>query len=266
MEFPSGMPSLNTHLFGPEHGQPIFAVHGVTGYGGRFRSWAAAEVPQARVIAPDLLGHGHSSWTAPWGIEAQVDALEAALREHASGPAVLIGHSYGGLLSVHLANRAPDLVKSLLLLDPAIGAGRERLTEYADWFVDHHSYADRDEAFADKKGEAWADVPDEVLDRELDEHFVELPGGRFFWRFSPAALIASWSELARPWALPPAGIPTTVLVAEKVQPPLFNPEYEKELRGLLGDSLVVTRLDVDHMVLEERPAVVGELARLHLGH
>ncbi|ADG97140.1 alpha/beta hydrolase fold protein [Segniliparus rotundus DSM 44985] len=255
------MSSLHTHLFGPADGPPILAIHGVTGYGGRFRRWSQTQVPHARVIAPDLLGHGHSSWTAPWNIEAQVDALEATAREHANGPVLVLAHSYGGLLSVHLANQAPDLVKGLLLLDPAIGARREQLTEYADWFVEHHSYRDRDEAFADKKSEAWADVPDEILQAELDEHFVELPDGRFFWRFSPAALITSWSELARPWALPPAGITATVLVADKVQPPYFNPEYEQALRERLGDALTVAHLDVNHMVLEERPEVVGELAR-----
>jgi lipase len=255
------MPSLHTHLFGPETGPPILAIHGLTGHGGRFRTWSRTQTPHARVIAPDLLGHGLSSWTAPWSIEAQVDALEATLREHADEPALIVAHSYGGLLAVHLANQAPELVKAMLLLDPAIGAVKEQLTDYADWFVEHHSYADRAEAFADKKSEAWADVPDEILETELDEHLIELPDGRFFWRFSTAALITSWSELARPWALPPSGIPTTVLVADKVQPPYCNPVYAKELGEHLGDQLVVRHLDINHMVLEERPELVGELAR-----
>lgn len=261
MGFLSDMPLLNTHLFGPEDGRPIFAVHGVTGHGGRFRRWAAEEVPQARVIAPDLLGHGRSSWTAPWSIEAQVDALEATLREHAREPALFVGHSYGGLLGVHLANRAPDLVKALLLLDPAIGADKEQLTASADWAVDHHSHADRAEAAEANRSQPWYRIPDETLEAELDEHLAPLPDGRFGWRFSPAALVTSWSELARPWALPPEGLSTTVVVADQIRPPYFSPVYEQALGARLGDRLVVLHVDVNHMVVEQRPDLVGELAR-----
>ncbi|EFV14804.1 alpha/beta fold hydrolase [Segniliparus rugosus] len=255
------MPLLHTHLFGPVDGPPVLAIHGVTGHGGRFRRWSATQTPHARVIAPDLLGHGRSSWTAPWSIEAQVDALEDTLREHASGPAVVVGHSYGGRLAVHLANQAPDLVKALLLLDPAIGTDREQLTESADWSVDHHSFADRDEAAAANKSDAWYALPDEALEAELDEHLVPLPDGRVAWRFSPAALVTSWSELARPWALPPDGLSTTVVVADQIQPPYLSPAYEKELGELLGEHLSLLRVDVNHMVLEHRPDLVGELVR-----
>ncbi len=42
------------------------------------------------------------------------------LRRHAGGPAVLVGNSMGGLVSLRVAAAAPDLVERLVLVDPAL--------------------------------------------------------------------------------------------------------------------------------------------------
>ncbi len=60
--------------------------------------------------------------------------------------------------------------------------------------------------------------PDE-LDRELDEHLIEVPGGRVGWRISIPAMMSYWSELARPIQLPRKEIPVTVVRATKTDPP-----------------------------------------------
>jgi len=43
----------------------------------------------------------------------------AALMQHAGGPSVLVGHSWGALLAQLAALRQPDLVAGLVLVDPA---------------------------------------------------------------------------------------------------------------------------------------------------
>ena len=67
-------------------------------------------------------------------------------------------------------------------------------------------FADRDEARADKTSGSWGEVaardPAE-LERELDEHLIDLPNGRVGWRIGVPAMMSYWSELARPIALPP---------------------------------------------------------------
>ena len=69
------------------------------------------------VLAPDLLGHGHSPWEPPWDIGAHLDAIVETV---GAREAVLVGHSFGGRLAFELAARAPKLVPKLVLLDPAI--------------------------------------------------------------------------------------------------------------------------------------------------
>lgn len=55
----SGTP-LNTHLFGPTDAPEVLALHGLTGHGRRWRNLAEQHLPDVRVIAPDLRGHGRS--------------------------------------------------------------------------------------------------------------------------------------------------------------------------------------------------------------
>ena len=92
----------------------MVCLHGVTSYGGRF-DWLAGS--GRRVVAPDLLGHGHSPWDPPWDVGTHV----AAILESVPGETRLwVGHSFGGRLVAELAARDPDRVERAVLLDPAL--------------------------------------------------------------------------------------------------------------------------------------------------
>lgn len=70
---------------------------------------------------PDLLGHGgRPGWPAgqPGRLSHEADALLAALDLPASQPLHLVGHSYGGAVSLQIALQHPDRVRSLTLYEP----------------------------------------------------------------------------------------------------------------------------------------------------
>ncbi|HWD78482.1 MAG TPA: alpha/beta hydrolase [Kribbella sp.] len=69
-----------------------------------------------RVIAYDRAGYGASD-PAPLSVDLQVGDLIALLEE--VGPAVVVGHSWGGLLAQLASWERPDLIKGLVLLDPS---------------------------------------------------------------------------------------------------------------------------------------------------
>lgn len=250
---------LKIHRFGPADGTPVLALHGLTGHGGRWRHLAEGHLPRVRMIAPDLRGHGRSTWSPPWGIADHVDSLVEVLDAEVSEPVVLVGHSYGGAIAVHLAARVPDRVRALVLLDPAMGLDPARMLEVADLTVRYPDYTDAAEARSEKVHGAWADVADDVLDEEMAEHLIELGNGRVGWRYAVPAVVASWGELARPAALPPAGTPTVLVQAMRVQPSYVTPAFRAALTERLGDDLTVVEMDVDHMVANARPAEVAAL-------
>lgn len=70
------------------------------------------------VLAPDLRGHGASTREPPFDLDRHLEDVLAVVDTVA--PAVLVGHSFGGLVALTLAQRFPEAVSALVLVDPAI--------------------------------------------------------------------------------------------------------------------------------------------------
>jgi lipase len=250
---------LHVHRYGPTRPPQILAVHGLTGHGLRWQTLATKHLPEFAIVAPDLIGHGRSSWAAPWNIDANVDALAALLDADADGPVVVVGHSFGGAIALHLADVRPDLVSALVLLDPAVGLDGGWMRDIADDMLASPDYTDREEARAEKVNGSWGEVDPEELDRELDEHLIEQPNGRLGWRLSIPAMLSYWSELARPIRLPRNEIPITLVLAGKTDPPYVTEELLAGLRARPDFTLV--EFDCDHMVPGARPADTAAVIR-----
>lgn len=75
--------------------------------------------PAGRVVAYDRAGIGASDPVERPTLASQVDDLIAVIRETASQPSILVGHSLGGVLVQLAALRCPELVAGLVLVDPA---------------------------------------------------------------------------------------------------------------------------------------------------
>ena len=255
------MTRLHVHRYGPSGPVRLLALHGLTGHGKRWEPLATQHLSEITVAAPDLIGHGRSSWAAPWTIDANVAALAGLLEHQADSPVVVVAHSFGSAVALHLAAAHPDLVSALVLLDPAIGLDGGWMREVADAMLASPDYADVEEARAAKANGSWAAVDPAVLDAELDDHLVALPGGRYEWRLSLPAMMSYWSELARETVLPPKGIGTTLVRAAWTSPSYVTDRLITDLRERLGSDFKLTTFECDHMVAETKPADVAALIR-----
>jgi pimeloyl-ACP methyl ester carboxylesterase len=108
------------HYFERGSGLPVLFLHG---NGTMLQDFSLSEAfastaKQNRAIAFDRPGLGYS--TRPrgriWTASEQADVLAKALRSLNCDPAVIVGHSWGTLVAVALAERHPGLVRSLVLL------------------------------------------------------------------------------------------------------------------------------------------------------
>jgi pimeloyl-ACP methyl ester carboxylesterase len=113
---------------GPDTGPAVVLVHGL---GGSHLNWdllAPRLTGHARVWALDLPGFGRSE---PGGRKASVSANAAALQrflaEVVGEPAVLVGNSMGGMLSILATGERPAAVTGLVLVDPAVPGPRRAL-------------------------------------------------------------------------------------------------------------------------------------------
>src|SRR5580658_7670330 len=101
------MESRTTDLEGPVHyleggsGPPVVLVHGL---GGSHVNWLAVAPQLARkrhVLVPDLAGFGRTPLAGrSSSIEANRALLDSFLRVIVKEPAVLVGNSMGGLISI----------------------------------------------------------------------------------------------------------------------------------------------------------------------
>ncbi|MGH9150487.1 MAG: alpha/beta fold hydrolase, partial [Acidimicrobiales bacterium] len=101
-------------LFGASLGAARPRVLGLHGWG-RDHSDLLGALGGFDAMAVDLPGFGATP--APrdgWGAAAYAAAVEPVLDEMA-GPAVVVGHSFGGRVAVHLAAAHPDRVGAVVL-------------------------------------------------------------------------------------------------------------------------------------------------------
>lgn len=118
---PAGQLQLRTVRAGS--GQTVVLIHG---YGESLIAWQPVFDQLAGdhdVIAFDLPGFGLSS-KPPTGYRAEpmARAMLAALDALEIDSAVIVGHSLGGAVAAAMAVLAPERVRGLVLIDPAIGA------------------------------------------------------------------------------------------------------------------------------------------------
>lgn len=99
---------------------PAVLVHGLGGSSGNWAELAYELSDDADIHVIDLPGYGGSptSVTGRHDLAVMTDVVEAYLEQ--VGPAHLLGNSMGGLLSVLVAGKRPDLVRSLTLVSPAM--------------------------------------------------------------------------------------------------------------------------------------------------
>lgn len=107
------------------------------------------------VITPTLTGLGERAdeLTPEVGLHTHVGDVVGEL-ERAGEPAILVGHSYAGLVVREAANQVPECVRELVLLEAWIGPPGSSLFSLApDWFVAGIRQA------ADHGGEGWRVPP-----------------------------------------------------------------------------------------------------------
>ncbi|MDF1791688.1 MAG: alpha/beta hydrolase [Thalassobaculaceae bacterium] len=106
-------------------GIPVVLLHCSAASARQVRPFAEAlrdrfSVGPMEVLTPDLHGYGASSVRrnpVPLALSHEAAIVTAIARE-IGGPVHLVGHSYGGAVALAAAQRRPDLVRSLVLIEP----------------------------------------------------------------------------------------------------------------------------------------------------
>lgn len=200
------------HLYGPNDGQPVIALHGWLDNAATF-SRLAPLLEGVRIVALDLPGHGHSGHRPPGAAyniwDYAYDVLETAA-QFGWQRFSLLGHSMGAIASVLLAGAMPDRIERLALIDGVIpytgeaDTAPEKLGESLQALLAVNDkrkpvYDTFEQAVAARMKGVGA-VSYEAAERLAERGLMPVPGG-YTWRTDARLMLPSPMRLSRAHAL-----------------------------------------------------------------
>jgi pimeloyl-ACP methyl ester carboxylesterase len=148
-------------------------------------TWDTVAIALGRpLVAIDLPGHGHSSHRDDhvyWPADNAV-AVESAVRQLAPAADLVVGMSLGGLTALALTDRAPDVVRSLVLVDVTPGVNREKSSAIAQ-FIDGPEYFTSFDEILERTVTFNPTRSESSLRRGILHNAVEDADGRWRWRY-----------------------------------------------------------------------------------
>jgi lipase len=243
--------SLRLHEWGDSSLPTLVCVHGVTGHGRRFAPLAEAGLAgRFHLVAPDLRGHGESSWEPPWSLEQHVEDL----LESVPGDARLwVGHSFGGRILVELVASHPERVERALLLDPALWVPPPIALEEADALRLELAFASIEDAVTARLASGIDHgVGPGRLREDYERHLVAGADGLLRFRYSVSAAVAAFGEMAR--ALPEGALERPVRVARARESRVCPLELIEAYRESAGELLSDVELPGGHTPMWDAPA------------
>jgi pimeloyl-ACP methyl ester carboxylesterase len=104
---------------GRSQGPTLLFLHGAAGSWHNFRLQIECLQHHYRILSLDLRGHGLSPWPGGSSIEDFAQDVFQVIEAKINGPFALVGHSFGGCLATMVAQRMPDRVRGVALLNTA---------------------------------------------------------------------------------------------------------------------------------------------------
>jgi len=184
---------LAAHLYGPEDGLPVLALHGWLDNAMSFAR-LAPRLDGLRIVALDFAGHGHSAHR-PAGAsyshwDHAYDVLQVA-EQFGWQRFSLLGHSMGAIVAVLLAGALPERIERLALIDggmPITRAAGEAPLQLGDALRGHLALAGKRKPVYESIERAVlarmhgvAAVSREAAERLAERGLMPVPGG-YTWR------------------------------------------------------------------------------------
>ena len=230
-------------------GPTLLCLHGIGSSSASFDPQFDELAAELRILAWDAPGYaGSADPEQPLDLDGFADAAATVLEQRTTGPAHVLGVSWGGVIAMRLAARRPDLVRSLVLADSSRGSGRDA-EQAAAMRARAAELADLGPAeFARRRGPRLVSgaAPAELVDRVIRTMAasVRLPG------YGYAA--ASMADVDLSADLAAVKVPTLVLCG--LEDAVTGVAESQALAGGIPDAVFVTIRGAGHLANQEAPA------------
>jgi pimeloyl-ACP methyl ester carboxylesterase len=223
-------------------GPPVLMLHGSTSSGrADFAAQRALFSKAFRVYMPDARGHGRTRWDPDDGFAQSMLADDALAFADALALASfhLLGFSLGAMTALHVAARAPDRIRTLVVV--GITTQREPRTSVARRLMDP----------------ARIEIEDPDWAADLARLHDPVQGAGTWRRLLPAiAADVAAQPLLTPRELRRIDAPTLVVAGDR--DPFVPVDHAWGLQRQLPDARLLVVPDCGHEVAARRPGLLNE--------
>ncbi len=241
-----------------ENGRPpLVLLHGLFGSSANWRGIARRFQDRYQVLVPDLRNHGQSPHFDDVSYEAQSRDLLALLDELGVSSAILVGHSMGGKLAMHLSLNQGDRVAGLVCVD--ISPVRYPENRFGPIF---EGLAAVDPATLDSRQEADRRLSDYQPVRAVRAYLLQnliKDSSGWRWRLNLAALekgMGSISDFNGPEGAAYLG---DALFAYGGNSPYVKPEHAATIRDLFPYARLRQIAGAGHWVYADQPDAFSDV-------
>jgi pimeloyl-ACP methyl ester carboxylesterase len=246
----------------PSNARVLLLLHGFRGHAHWWDFIAPWFAGDYRVIALDFAGMGDSEPKPKYTPGTFVAEVHAVLEMTGSRTVTLVGHSFGGRITVLAAHQYPQFLTRALVIDSNIGfadqRAHHRFTPRPKWV-----YPDLESACA-----RFRFIPDEPLIlprimRHLAVHSLKRRGDGFVWKYDEELLgKIDWERIAEGELLKEMDVPVDFIAGEfsAVVPPELATRIGKALRH--GRGPIVIPSAYHHVPVDQPLALVAAMRAL----
>ena len=240
----------------------MLLLHGGSAHAHWWDFFAARMVDRYRVLALDLRGHGDSAWSADgeYELSTHVDDVLGLIEALGLRSLVLIGHSFGGLVAMAVAEQARENVEALVVIDTRLKVG-ERAARFMGALrrLPHPVYGSLEEATERfRLLPAANDAPPEVLRHVARNAVHRLEDGTWTLKFDRRG-IANTKPCDLSGAL--AAVRAPVLVVRAAASELMSEADLAEFRAVAPHAEAAVVADAHHHVMLDRPEALAAAVR-----
>lgn len=242
---------------------PVMCLHGGGQTAYMYEELGSAIGGDHHVLAPDLPGHGDSDMLpdlmSRHGVAETIPALAAQM---GIDRAVLVGASFGGLVSITLGAARPEFVAAIALIDVGHQLEEEGVQRIMDFMSKHESFASLEEA-AEAVRE-YLPHRRNVTSERLTRNLRKRDDGRWVWKHrmrSAQQLQArrNWRDVLQGLDEDARKLACPVLVLRGAKSDVLSDQGADELTSIIPDARLAKVADAGHLAAGDNPESTVEL-------